>query len=79
MRALIRDLRTGCFYGPDGQWTAEREKGREFESTFRALAFAEDNRLDGVQVVLTFGKPEKDLTICQDLNRLAPAGNLLDG
>ena len=47
MRALIRDLRTGCFYGPDGQLTAVREKGREFESTFQALAFAEDNGWTG--------------------------------
>jgi len=78
MRALIRDLKTGCFYGPDGQWTAEREKGCDFESVFHALTVAEDDGLDGVEVVLTFGKPDQDLTICQDLERLSPTGNLLN-
>ena len=66
MRALIRDLRTGSFYGPDGQWTAAREKGCEFESTFQALTFAGDNHLHGVEVVMTFGAPEYDLTISRE-------------
>jgi len=47
----------------------------DFKSTFEALAFAEDNRLDGVEVLLTFGEPVYDLTVSQDLNRVSPAGN----
>jgi hypothetical protein len=78
MRALIRDLKTGCFYAPDGQWTAEREQGREFDSTFHALAFAEDKRLDRVEVVLTFDEPEKDVTVSLDLQSISAAGNLLN-
>ena len=78
MRALIRDLRTGCFYGPDGQWTAAREKGCEFESTFQALAFAEDSGLGGVEVVLMFDEPEKDVTVSLDLQSISAPGNLLN-
>ena len=45
----MRDLNTGHFYKPDGQWAAERERGCEFESIFQALAFAEDEHLDRVE------------------------------
>jgi len=75
MRALIRDLRTGAFYAPDGQWAVERERGCDFESTFHALTFAEENHLRGVEVVLIFGEPQYDLTVSQGLNRVSPAGN----
>jgi hypothetical protein len=67
MRALIRDLRTKLFYGPAWHWTAKRKEARGFGSTFQALAFAEDNRLRGVEVVLTFGRPERDVTVGLDL------------
>ena len=78
MRALIRDLQTGGFYTPDGQWAAERGKGCGFESIFQALAFAEDNELDGVEVVLTFDEPEKDNTVSLDLQSMSAPGNLLN-
>jgi hypothetical protein len=63
MRALIRDLRTRLFYGPAWQWTSRREEACGFGSTFQALAFAEDNRLHGVEVVLTFDEAWKDITV----------------
>jgi hypothetical protein len=49
MKALIRDLKTRCFYKGDRVWTGERGEGCEFESTFQAMAFAEDKGLDGVE------------------------------
>ena len=72
MRALIRDLRTGRFYAPNWQWTPRREDACGFGSTFQALAFAEDNRLRGVEVVLTFDGPEKDVTVGLDLQGQRP-------
>ena len=63
MRRLIRDLKTGMFYGSDGQWTAEREDARDFGGTFYAMSFAEENRLRGVEVVLAFERPEYDIVI----------------
>jgi hypothetical protein len=78
MKALIRDLKTGCFYKGDGAWTGQRGEGCEFESTFHALTFAEDNGFDGVEVVLTFDEPEKDVTVSLDLRSMSAAGNLLN-
>jgi hypothetical protein len=78
MKALIRDLKTGCFYKGEGVWTGQRGEGREFESTFQAMAFAEDNGLDGVEVVLTFDEPEKDVTVGMDLQSMSAPGNLLN-
>ena len=68
MCTLIRDLKTGMFYGSaDGQWTAEREDARDFGGTFYAMSFAEENHLHGVEVVLAFERPEYDIRI--GLNR----------
>ena len=63
MRALIRHLKTKLFYAGEARWTAKREKACDFGTTFRALTFAGDNHLRGVEVVMTFGEPEFDLTI----------------
>jgi len=63
MRALIRHLKSGLFYAGDGRWAAKREKARDFVTTFQALTFAGNNRLRGVEVVMTFGEPEYDLTL----------------
>jgi hypothetical protein len=67
MRALIRDLKTGRFYAPVWQWTHKREKAWDIGSTFQALNFAEDNRLRGIEVVLAFDEPEKEVTVSVDV------------
>jgi len=66
MRALIRHLKTRLFYAGDERWTAKRENAWDFTNTFRALTFAGDNHLRGVEVVMTFGEPEYDLTISRE-------------
>ena len=63
MRALVRDLKTKLFYARDQSWTAKRENAWDFVTTFRALTFAGDNHLKGVEVVMTFGEPRYDLTL----------------
>jgi len=63
MRALIRHLKTGLFYAGDQSWTAKRENAWDFLTTFRALTFAGDNHLRGVEVVLTFGEAKYDLAL----------------
>ena len=60
MRALICDLRTGRFYGPEGRWTPRRDEAFDFRSADQASAFAMDNRLHGVEVVLAYDNPEQD-------------------
>jgi hypothetical protein len=66
MRALIRDVKTGMFYGLHGQWTDEREDARDFENSFKAMAFAGEKQLCEAEVVMTFGSPEFDFTISVD-------------
>jgi CheY-like chemotaxis protein len=61
MRALIRHLKSGLFYVGDGRWAAKVEKAWNFVTAFRALAFARDNHLRGVEVVKAFGEPEYDV------------------
>jgi hypothetical protein len=63
MRALIRDVKTGMFYGSDGQWTNDREDARDFGGTYQAMHLAGEKGLHGVQVVLAFESPEYDLVI----------------
>jgi len=63
MRALIRDVKSGMFYGQDGQWTADREDARDFVGTFQAMSFAGQQHLRGVHVVLAFDNPEYDAVI----------------
>jgi hypothetical protein len=63
MRALIRDAKTGMYYGSDGTWTVQRNDARDFGGTFQALHFAGQQHLSGVQVVLPFDNPEYDAVI----------------
>jgi hypothetical protein len=78
MRTLIRDLKTGMFYGSDGQWTAEREDARDFGGTFYAMSFAGENRLREVEVVLAFEMPDYDIRIGLNRGQHSP-GNYRKG
>ena len=60
MKAFIRDLKSGLFCARDLRWTAKREEACDFESTFEAATFAGEHLLRGVEVVLTFDKPEQE-------------------
>jgi hypothetical protein len=63
MRVLLRNVKTGLFFAVPRKWTAKRDNACNFGHTFPAMRFAENNRLRGVEVVLTFGEPEYDLQI----------------
>jgi hypothetical protein len=73
MRALIRNVKTGMFYGSDGRWTAEREDARDFGGTYQAISFAGQNSLRGVHVVLAFDAPEYDAVIDFERGRQLPS------
>jgi len=72
MRALIRRLKSGHFYAGEQRWTPRREKAFNFVTSFRALRFAGDNHLGGVEVVMTFGEPKYDLTLGSKLRLQRP-------
>ena len=69
MRALICDVRTGRFYGPDGRWTPMREEARDFKSADLASAFAVENRLRGVEVLLASDNAELDRMVTVEFQR----------
>ncbi len=71
MRALIRDLRTGRFCGLDLQWTPRREDALDFGTSIEASPFVADNRLLGVEVVLTSDRPEDDVTMSLEVEPAA--------
>ena len=52
----LYSVKSGRFYAGDRRWTARRERASDFGTTFRALTFAEDNHLHGVEVVLASDK-----------------------
>ena len=60
MRTFIRDLKSGLFCSQDLHWTAKREDAYDFRSTFEAATFAAEHLLHGVDVVLTFDRPEQE-------------------
>ena len=60
MRAFIRDLKSGLFCGKDLHWKPEQEEACDFGSTFEAATFAAEHLLQGVEVVLTFDRPEQE-------------------
>jgi hypothetical protein len=64
-------LKTGLFYAGDGRWSAKREDACAFVSTFKALTFAGDKDLHGVEVVLTSDKRESEVRI--NLEREGPS------
>ena len=66
MRALIRHLKTRRFYAGDERWTAKREKACDFVTSFRALTFAHDKRLRGVEVVMTLRGVKELMSIRED-------------
>ena len=63
MRAFIRDSKSGLFCGKDLHWTPQQEEAYDFGSSYLASAFAEKHQLRGVEVVLTFDRPEQELRI----------------
>jgi len=63
MHALICDVRTGRFYAPDGRWTPRREEACDFRSPHVASAFAQENRLGGIELELTSDNPGEDLRL----------------
>jgi hypothetical protein len=72
MRTLIRDLKTGMFYGSDGHWTAERDDARDFGGTYQAMSFASQQQLRGIQLHLAFEIPEHDVIINLDREQPSP-------
>lgn len=63
MKVLLRNLRTGFYYGGGFEWTSDRKRALDLERTEAALKLAAQFRLDAAEVVLAFADPQDDLTL----------------
>lgn len=54
MRILLQHVRTQLFLKSLGNWTANPYEAFDFEHSQRAIEFAENNQLQGVQILVKF-------------------------
>ena len=54
MRILLQHVRTQLFLKSLGNWTANAYEAFDFEHSQRAIDFAEQNSLQGVQILVKF-------------------------
>ena len=54
MRILLQHIRTQLFLKSLGNWTANAYEAFDFQHSQRAIEFAEDNQLQGVQILVKF-------------------------
>ena len=58
MRVLLLDPKTGTYFQAEGAWTTDPQQARNFGTSFRAGAFAQDQGLSNLEVFLDFGDQE---------------------
>ena len=63
MRVLLRSTESKNYLQDQGQWTSDRGAARDFGTSGRAILFATEHRLAGLEVVLAFENPLYDLSI----------------
>ncbi len=63
MRVVLRNPQTGLFFRNTDDWTDRLDGARDFAQTATALFFAEEQKLLGLEILLTFDNPEHDFVI----------------
>jgi len=63
MRVLLLDPITGSYLQGDGAWTIDPHQARNFGTSFRAGAFAQDHGLGNLEVFLDFGDQEYNVSL----------------
>ena len=61
MQILLRNLKTAQYFQTPDKWTADQMEARDFETLNQAIAFARQNHLAGVEIVLAFDDPHRDI------------------
>jgi len=54
MRILLQHIRTQLFLKSLGNWTANPYEAFDFQHSQRAIEFAENNQIQGVQILVKF-------------------------
>ncbi len=60
MKILIQHSRTGLYFRSLGDWTANAHEALDFQHSQRAIDFARQHGLSGVQIAVKFGDNEID-------------------
>jgi hypothetical protein len=55
---LIRQIETGLYLSPDGQWVRREEDAFDFPDLRSALATCEQMQEGGVEMILIFDRPQ---------------------
>lgn len=63
MKIILKDSRTGLYYGGDQRWSVEAWGAMEFSSSTAAAALALAEKLENVDVVLRYENPTCELTL----------------
>jgi hypothetical protein len=63
MRVLLLDSKTGLYFQTEGAWTMDPQQARNFGTSFRAGAFAQDYGLANLEVFLDFGDQEYNVRL----------------
>ncbi len=66
MRVILQRREGGLYLQPGGRWSESRETAMEFISSVAALSWAWNMRLAGVDILLAFEEPERDLRLAVD-------------
>ena len=75
MRILLCNPVTGTFFRSPDQWIAEPELADDFQSSPRAILFARERSLQGVEVFWDFDDPEYNVRLPVTVN--SAAGDVL--
>jgi hypothetical protein len=60
MKILLQHIRTQLFLKSLGNWTANPYEAQDFETSKRAIDFAQEHTLHGVQVLVKFDDSHLD-------------------
>lgn len=63
MRVLLRKTNNSHYYAGKNQWTVDPRYARDFEQVETAIQLHRDERLAGVEVVLSFDDPLCELAL----------------
>lgn len=72
VRILLRNALTHFYYVEEKEYTEDRNLARTFRTSAEALRFVQEERLENMEIVFTFGPPEYDLTIRAELMHRKP-------
>jgi len=63
MRVVLRDIKTGLYLQEIQKWTAELQQARCFRHSAEAMDYAKDNGFVGVEILLDFEEPPRQVRL----------------